>query len=58
MKSNLWLCLIILFLTLTTLGGCSVVEGIFKAGMGTGIFIVVLIMAIIAFIAVKMMKSK
>jgi hypothetical protein len=39
------------------LNSCSVIGGIFKAGMGFGIFIVVLIIVIIAVIATKATKK-
>lgn len=40
-----------LFILIVTLfSGCELVEGIFKAGMGVGIFIVVAIVALIIFI--------
>lgn len=38
------------------LSSCAAVEGIFKAGMGFGIFIVVLILAVIGFIIMKARK--
>jgi hypothetical protein len=41
-----------------SLTGCSVVEGIFKAGMGVGIFIVIAILAIILFIVSKLFGKK
>jgi hypothetical protein len=37
----------LLMLNLSLLTSCSVVEGIFKAGMGTGIFLVLAILVII-----------
>ena len=43
---------------LTTFSSCAVVGGIFKAGMGFGIFIVVLIIAAIIFIVSRMGKNK
>ena len=49
-----WLALVIAATML--LGGCEVVGGIFKAGMWTGIIIVVLILAGIAFLAMKMRR--
>jgi ABC-type transport system involved in cytochrome bd biosynthesis fused ATPase/permease subunit len=45
---------VLLLLTVVlSLTGCSVVEGIFKAGMGVGIFIIA-ILAIILFIVSKL----
>lgn len=37
---------------------CSVIGGIFKAGMGFGIFVVVLIIALIIFLIFKFGKGK
>jgi len=41
----------------TTLSGCAVVGGIFKAGMGVGIFIVVLVIALIIFLITRIGKK-
>ncbi len=38
---------------LLTLSSCEVIGGIFKAGVGVGIFIVVAIIAVIIFIVAK-----
>ncbi len=43
---------------LTTFSSCAVVGGIFKAGMGFGIFVVILIIAAIIFLFSKMGKNK
>jgi len=40
----------------TTLAGCSVIEGIFKAGVWVGILLVVVVIAIILFIVGKASK--
>jgi hypothetical protein len=47
------------FLILSTLllTSCSAIEGIFKAGMGVGIFIVVAVIAIIVFVAMRFGKK-
>ncbi|MEM8522896.1 hypothetical protein [Flavobacterium sp. PL12] len=50
--------ILMLFVVLFSFTSCSLVEGIFKAGMGVGIFIVVAIIAIIIFIISKMFGSK
>ncbi len=42
---------------LTTLSSCAVVEGIFEAGVGVGIFIVVLVVALIIFFVSRMGKN-
>jgi len=47
-----------LFFTLILFQSCSVIGGIFKAGMGFGIFLVVLVIAFIIFLIVKFGKSK
>lgn len=39
------------------LSSCSAIEGIFKAGMGVGIFIVVAIIALIVFVAMRFGKK-
>jgi hypothetical protein len=43
---------------LTTLQGCEVIGGIFKAGMGVGIFIVVAVIALIIFIVFRIGRNK
>lgn len=48
----------LLFLILVTVTSCEVIEGIFKAGMGVGIFIVIAIIAVIVFIISKIGGSK
>lgn len=40
-------------LTCLSLSSCSVIEGIFKAGVWSGIIVVVLVIALIIFIASK-----
>lgn len=47
-----------LVLVLLTVSSCSLIEGIFKAGVGVGIFIVVAILAILAFIISKILGRK
>ncbi len=39
------------------LTSCSAIEGIFKAGMGVGIFIVVAIVALVVFVAMRFGKK-
>ncbi|NUY79695.1 hypothetical protein HUK80_02215 [Flavobacterium sp. MAH-1] len=39
-----------------TLTSCDLIEGIFKAGMGVGIFIVIAILAVIIFIISRFRK--
>lgn len=40
------------------ISSCSVVEGIFKAGMGVGIFIVIAIIALVLFLIFRIGKNK
>ncbi|WP_165929287.1 hypothetical protein [Flavobacterium hiemivividum] len=50
---------VLLLLTVVlSLTGCSVIEGIFKAGMGVGIFIVIAVIAIILFVVSKLFGKK
>lgn len=50
---------VLLLLTVVlSVTGCSVIEGIFKAGMGVGIFIVIAVLAIILFIVSKLFSKK
>ncbi len=43
----------ILLLTTTTLSSCEAIAGIFKAGMGFGIFIVIAVIAIIGYFVMR-----
>ncbi len=43
---------------LTTFSSCAVVGGIFKAGMSVGIFLVVIVVALILFFIFRMRKNK
>lgn len=47
--------LLVLSISVTS---CSVIEGIFKAGVGVGIFLVVIVLAVIAFIISKIVGRK
>lgn len=49
---------LVLVLVLLTISSCSLIEGIFKAGVGVGIFLVVAILAILAFIISKILRRK
>lgn len=42
-----------LLLILTTLSGCEIVEGIFKAGVWSGVLLVVAVIALIIFLATR-----
>lgn len=46
-----------LILMLTTLSSCAIIGGIFKAGMGVGIFLVIIVVAIVIFFISKMNKK-
>ncbi|WP_162829161.1 hypothetical protein [Flavobacterium frigoris] len=48
----------ILFVILISFTSCSVIGGIFKAGMGVGIIIVVAILAIVLFVISKLFGKK
>jgi hypothetical protein len=50
--------IVMLMVILISVTSCSIVEGIFKAGVGVGIFIVVLILAVFAFIISKIVGKK
>jgi len=44
----------LILLSTFTLGGCEVIGGIFKAGFWVGVIAVVLVVAIVGFLAAKM----
>jgi hypothetical protein len=46
----------LVLLTLVTLPACELAEGIFKAGMGVGIFLVVLVVALVFFLIGKVRR--
>lgn len=49
--------IITLFLISSLVTSCEVIEGIFKAGMGFGIFIVIAVIVVIVFVIGKMTKK-
>ena len=49
---------LLLFLILISFTGCSIIEGVFKIGMGVGIIIVVAIVAIVLLIISKLTGKK
>lgn len=49
--------LLMLFIVLISFSSCSIIEGIFKAGMGVGIFIVIAVVAVIVFIISKVFRK-
>lgn len=50
--------IVMLLIILISVTSCSIVGGIFKAGVGVGVFIVVIILAVIAFIVSKIIGKK
>jgi hypothetical protein len=50
--------IVMLLVILISVTSCSIVKGIFEAGVGVGIFIVVIILAVIAFIISKIVGKK
>jgi hypothetical protein len=46
----------LLFMTLFILTGCSVIADIFRAGMGVGIFLVVLVIALVIWVIYKIRR--
>lgn len=58
MKQTTFISLFSLLLFSFMLGSCAAVEGIFKAGMGVGIFIVVFIIVIIIAVILRLGKKK
>ncbi|WP_291103914.1 MULTISPECIES: hypothetical protein [unclassified Flavobacterium] len=50
--------IVMLLIVLISFTSCAIVEGIFKAGMGVGIFIVVAILAIVVFVISKIIGKK
>lgn len=55
---NKTLKLLMVFVILFSFTSCEVIGGIFKAGMGFGIFLVVAIIAVVIFLISKMMGKK
>jgi hypothetical protein len=49
---------LLLIAMMTMLSSCELIEGIFKAGMGFGIFIVVAIIGLILFLIFRMGRGK
>ena len=47
---------IVLFLVMILFSSCELVEGIFKAGMGVGIFLVLLVIALIVWLISRFRK--
>jgi hypothetical protein len=47
-----------LFVVLFSFTSCELIGGIFKAGIGVGIFIVIAVLAIILFVASKIFGKK
>jgi len=58
MKKSNFLTTFMLILLAGSLSSCEAIAGIFKAGMGFGIFIAVAVVALIIFIAMRAGKNK
>ena len=58
MKKLNFLTTFILLLLSFTLSSCEAIAGIFKAGMGVGIFIVLAIVGIVVFFVMRAGKNK
>jgi hypothetical protein len=56
MMLQAYLRLFIVLLAVTALPGCEVVEGIFKAGMAVGVFLVVLVVGLVFFLISKVRR--
>ena len=50
--------IVMLLIILISVTSCSIVKGIFEAGVGVGIFLVVIALAVIAFIISKIVGKK
>ena len=50
--------IVMFVIILISVTSCSIVKGIFEAGVGIGIFIVVIVLAIIAFVISKISGKK
>lgn len=57
MNQTKYISLLLIAMT-TMLSSCELIEGIFKAGMGFGIFIVVAIIGLILFLIFRMGRGK
>ena len=49
-----WLRLLLVFLATLPLAGCEAIGDIFQAGMAVGVFLVVALIAIVAFVVAKL----
>jgi len=50
--------IVMLLIISISVTSCSIVKGIFEAGVGVGIFLVVVVLAVIAFVISKVMGKK
>jgi hypothetical protein len=55
-KQTVWQSALIVLLSLS-LSSCQVIEGIFKAGMGFGIFLVVALIGLLIYIVMKIFQK-
>lgn len=49
---------LVLLALISTFSGCAVIGGIFKTGMGVGIFISVLVIVLIIYLISRIFKNK
>ena len=49
-----WLRLLVVFLATLPLAGCEAIGDIFQAGMAVGVFLVVAVIALVAFVVAKL----
>ena len=50
--------ILLLLVVMFTFSSCEVIGGIFKAGMGVGIFLVIAVIAVVLFLISKMFGKK
>ena len=50
--------ILMLFIIMFSFSSCEVIGGIFKAGMGVGIFLVIAVIAVVLFLISKMFGKK
>lgn len=50
--------ILLLLIVMFTFSSCELIGGIFKAGMGVGMFIVIAVLAVVIFLITKMFGKK
>jgi hypothetical protein len=58
MKNKNILKSIVLLVMASSLSACQAVEGIFKAGMGVGAFMVIAVVGVVIFLIARLFKTK